>query len=463
MVYLTVYRAMWARLPRSSVIHKEPMLLHLYAGINHQQQEGSSITNNLESDNDFKTILKEHGISCYIQNVSHIHPNILTKLDVKTVPIVLGVFNGEKIGEYTPSSTVSCAINLCKKIADAKLNYENKCQSEHKSTQAEIDAIIAGKSKSEALSELTKFESSNIHRLEFDDVLRKLLAQTRLRLCWGGDTDTCSQPPDLNVLRDHIRFVDEILAEFTVVAAEGIIASQPVVKGSTAYKRSAISRPLKFNDHRDGDHVLKEYNKVDNLNVIQPVFHSNQDSPSHQSKCYELHQKLVDFAKEYVYATDYLHGGYITEALARLVKIHIMQNIGVLLFLEGSEQEAIQEVTSAYEDLVHLLKCDQIDISTFQKHHVGRILELMFTAMPWDDPAVLIARATLETIDGPRLLNRIPERTRPLGGPVSKRRGFGGRYSWQGPDYRPKKYRPREPDQYLNEWRYQADANLPTW
>ncbi|GFE54830.1 oxidoreductase alpha molybdopterin subunit, putative [Babesia ovis] len=421
MLFVSRVRALWVKLPSDRCNSSDPMLLHLFSA----GSKAAGIDATFSNDPGVKRFVKKHKIKCYTHDVSHLPLDVLTRLGIKTVPVVVGVYRGRNLGEFTTASASSCAPELCKKLIDAQ-TLDIKEQSKHAALAEQIDGIIAGKSKAQALAELSKFEASCMQQLEVDDVLRRVLARKRLELYWAnGGQQSTSGRATLDRLRDHLAAIEQLLLLFEKASADDLIF---------AYSNVAVSGLPRGSQM---DHALS----------------------CGGSTATSVVNQLDKFIAENGYALEGSTG--ITRA--RLVKIGILQDLSVGLFLEDNIQEALQEATRGYEELVKMLKNDEIPTSAFENHAIGGIIELMFSALPWDDPSVQIARATLETVDGPRHLNRIPESTRPLGGPAYKRRGFRGRYSWQGPDYRPKKYRPRDPEQYLNEWRYQPDANLPTY
>ncbi|ORM41716.1 uncharacterized protein BXIN_2741 [Babesia sp. Xinjiang] len=438
MIFVSRFRALWARLPLERNIQSELMLLHLYSNETGTPGSDCDVYASFTNNTTVKNMIKEHNISCYTQQVKHLHPDILTNLEISNVPVIVGVFRGKNLGEFTRISAPTSALDLCKRLVDAQAYlHNNREKSEHIEIEKQIQDALTAKSKDGAFEELEKLERKYMQRLEVDDILRRNLARARLTLykpeCENTETS-------VEMLRNQLNEIDQILVAFENANADDLISL--------------------YDKMPPTDTVIQ---KQGSLDVHANSRNSGRGHADENTATGAVVQMMDRFAAENGYTTELMDGSYDTITLIRLVKIRILQNIGVVMFLEGTVEEALEVATRAYDELVQMLKDDLISVKAYELHSLGRIIELMFGALPWNHPAVLAARAAIETVNGPRLLNRIPQSNRPLGGPVSKRRGFGGRYSWQGPDYRPKKYRPRDPEQYLNEWRYQPDSNLPTF
>ncbi|KAK2195601.1 hypothetical protein BdWA1_003278 [Babesia duncani] len=99
----------------------------------------------------------------------------------------------------------------------------------------------------------------------------------------------------------------------------------------------------------------------------------------------------------------------------------------------------------------HCIKC-------YRLGHVPRLTESLMQYVSQKD--ALEFAAELRAIIGPDVHVYMTKRKVP-GGVARKRRGFGGRYIWQGLDYRPGRYKPRNLHQYQNEWTCIQDKNLP--
>ncbi|GIX63174.1 tRNA pseudouridine synthase D, putative [Babesia caballi] len=390
-----------------------------------------------------------------MQDVTHLHPDLLERLDIRTVPVIVSVCRGQKFGEFTRASAPSSAPELCRRLVEAQaLPARESPDPDHARFAAQIEAMLADPSTENTSRALSDFESQHMQRLEVDDQLRRLLARARLRMY---RPDRVPYPESdsqvsLEVMQRHLETLEGLISAFSRAAAEDLIALYAQQKD--------IDSPSPLRKPRN---PMPPYNSQStSKGNSTAATHSSMESADEPAST-TVAQLLDNFLAD----CNYLHLGaadhHSAVSRARLLKVRILQHISVALFFDDKVTEALEEAVRGYEELVQLIKDDAISVEAFENHEVGRVLELMLGALPWTHPAVLKARAALETVDGPRLLNRIPERTRPLGGPVSKRRGVGGRYSWHGPDYRPKKYRPRDPEQYLNEWRYQPDSNLPTY
>ncbi|GBE60647.1 tRNA pseudouridine synthase D, putative [Babesia ovata] len=456
MLYISRLRALWSRLPSLQVPASESVLLHFYSDYSGSTGSRCRLQKLFSGDPAVEKLIVDNNINCYTQDVCHAQPELIDRLEITTVPVVVGIYRGRKVGEVRSDSATSCGSDLCKKLVEAASSASSASQvSDDKELEAQINALVKGKTREQALSALAEFEKSHIQRLEIDSTLRQLLARTRLQLYHPNFDGYSTNAVQLSIeaLRDHLRSIEQLISDLDKASVEELIASFP--SDGHVYAQADWGKKTS----------MAVGNRHIESNVASTIFHKDGHyTNNYRSASGSLADKrLEDFVTEYCYSDIANRGMFQGAILARLIKVEVLKRISIVMFLHGDVDVAMEEAVRAYEELVKLLKSDSIPVQLFQSHEIGSVIECMLSALPWRHPAVLGARAALETMDGPRLLNRMRQSNRPLGGPVSKRRGFGGRYVWQGPDYRPKKYRPRDPEQYLNEWRYEADSNLPTF
>ncbi|AFZ79395.1 hypothetical protein BEWA_022430 [Theileria equi strain WA] len=144
------------------------------------------------------------------------------------------------------------------------------------------------------------------------------------------------------------------------------------------------------------------------------------------------------------------------------IKLNLLESLAIKLFF-NKDPRALQIAVGAYKVHVKLLKLNAQTIQEFQDSRIKEIIEAIFSVYDPQSRHLMEACANLQVIDGRRLLNKIYTSGRPSGGFPTKRRGVGGRYLWQGPDYRPKGFKPKNPERYNNEWTCVQDSNLPTY
>ncbi|KAK1939824.1 hypothetical protein X943_003697 [Babesia divergens] len=457
MLYVSRFKLLWVKLPSHQLLKSESMLLHLYSDLAIKSGTSAKFLAGLVNDPVVQGIVKEHKIRCYTEDVKQLHPEDLHRLGITTAPIVVGIHDGRSVGACTGASDLSDATDLCRRLVAVQNPTSDPSEEAfYSAIDAQTRAIISESTKEDALASLSHLKKGYIQRLEVDDKLRRLFALAQLHLYnpTSQRNTSCRDAAAIHVLEAHLHKINYIIAKISEANVDGIIAwYNSHVSPDTLQLESAKFHMTSHKDNGNANGLNQEYA----FNMHQEAGQYGTSGVTHVSKL------LKEFVEENQYGCVISSERTTDITRAMFLKVWIMQNISVALYFKECVTESLNMAVEAYECLVAMLKKDLISLREFEQHEIGRIIELLFDALPYNHPAVLGARASLETVDGPRLLNRIPEGSRPLGGPVSKRRGFRGRYLWHGPDYRPKKYKPKDPEQYLNEWRYQPDRNLPTF
>ncbi|CDR94180.1 hypothetical protein, conserved [Babesia bigemina] len=432
------------------------MVLHFYSGYSSSMEPTCGLQKVFTSDPTTRKIIIDNNINCYTQDVCYAQPELIDRLEITTVPVIVGVYRGRKVAEVNSDNVTSCGSELCRKLVEASSSTSPDSRiSDEKELEERINALVSDKSCEEAHRALDEFANAHIQRLEVDDILRQLLARARLQLYHSNFNRSAGNGVRLSVdiLRDQLKEIEQLISDLRKTHVEDLIASFPSDGRVNPQPYGGGKTNMAVGSHCSGIKVA----------YIMP-HRDAQDTNNHCNDSGTMAEKRLEgFLAECSFSDIVNKSMFQDVTLAQLIKVELLKRISIVLFLDGNVDVAMEEAVRAYEELVKILKSDSIPVQVFESHEIGSVIECMLSALPWRHPAVLGARAALETMDGPRLLNRMRQSNRPLGGPVSKRRGFGGRYVWHGPDYRPKKYRPRDPEQYLNEWRYQADSNLPTF
>ncbi|KAK1443650.1 hypothetical protein BgAZ_205260 [Babesia gibsoni] len=457
MLHISKFKCLWARLPSNQLLDSGSFLIHLYPTLPSAYKLQSDLSMRFQSDSAVKNIIDENRIGCFSQEAQRIHPSFLQRLEVKTVPVIIALHNGENMGHFTIDSDDASALALCKKLLQAQLPPPNPFDDkELMSISDEIRTIIADHEKAEALNRIAELQQKHIQRLEVDDNLRRLFALETLKL-YAPNYQSVKDPRKKATLSELYGLLDRVEKAIRMFKDE---ASDSIIR---CYSSHGTACPDSLKHLRIPDiytHLHEQPLKEVEPPSQEPVARSKgKDAMTLAS---ELLNECMDIFNYHV-IKEGSKGPQSHYERVMWIKVRLMQDISVALFFEDDVDKSLETAVQAYESLVKLLNEDIVSTEEFQRHEIGSVIEAMFGALSYDHPAVLNARASLEVVSGPRLLNAIKKGSRPLGGPAYKRRGFGGRYSWHGPDYRPKKYKPKDPQQYLNEWRYEQDCNLPTY
>ncbi|XP_952223.1 uncharacterized protein TA13490 [Theileria annulata] len=393
MLLLSKILTNWLKLPDFSCLNSNrPLFLYLYSKSNLLNSDFSEI---FSKDNKIVDSLEKQGIECYSEDISSIPCKLIDKFEVTTVPSILGIRNGSKVGQIVKGSGLESFLALSNRLK----NEENPTESE---LVTNLKDLISHGNPKDIRVNISFIKNNFVRELEVNPNLFRLFSQ-------GSILSHNNNEYSLETLKSDLSTLDSFLNQVEDSKSSYIITGKLITQ-------------------------------------IPPEM-----------------ELLVD--KYYSLLSGFKRLSAITRGLKKvyLLKVKILELISVKYFIEKNMEKSVKFALDSYKLNVDLLQRDMITLDEFHSCETKEVLEsLLFLLDPYDLSS-LETRAELENILGPRLLNEIPVSKRPLGGVTKKRRGFGGRYIWQGIHYRPKRYKPKNLKQYLNEWRCVHDSNPPSF
>ncbi|BAM40218.1 uncharacterized protein TOT_020000479 [Theileria orientalis strain Shintoku] len=405
MLFLSKFRTNWLKLPSLSVLNtNRPIFLYLFSNRGH---ESPLFLNVFSESKNFANSVKNLGIDCYLSDVSNVPCSVIDKLEVTTVPVVLGLLNGKKLGEVLSNGSHDSLLKLCDKLR----SFSNQSESEYSSNMREL--VKDGNLKN--LRANLSFVKTNMAReTESDPALFKSVSEA---------TIICQDDKRVN-LRDLLRDLEKL---------DTILNTLEIRRLSGEYTQE----------------TSKDYLKE--LDGLANKYLPNTSDPNREDGMICTNGDSVKF----------LNIGELRTC--HLMRVRILKLISVKHFLDKNVNESLKYALEAYKANVRNLQRDFVTPHEFSGCGSRDLLGSLFTLFDPNDESLLSARSEVENVMGPRLLGSFPVSTKPKGGVTRKRRGFGGRYIWQGMEYRPKKYKPKNIKRFLNEWRCVQDSNTPSF
>ncbi|UKJ90446.1 hypothetical protein MACJ_001379 [Theileria orientalis] len=405
MLLLSKFRSNWLKLPSLSVLNtNRPIFLYLFSPHGH---ENPSFLNVFSESKDFANSVKNFAIDCYSSDVSSVPCNVIDKLEVTTVPVVLGILNGRKLGEVLNNGNHDSLLKLCDKLK----TFSRPSESEYFRNMREL---IKDGNLNNLRANLSFVKNNMVKEMESDPALFKLVSEASI---------ICQDDKQVN-LRDLLSDLDKI---------NTILNTLETRRLSGEYTGESS----------------KDY--LTNLSGLLNKYLPHSSDPNHEDRMISTGGNDIKFLKM----------GELRSC--HLVRVRILNLISVKHFLDRNINESMQYSLEAYKANVRNLQRDFVTEDEFNSCGSREVLGSLFTLFDPNDESLLRARSEVENVIGPRFPGAFPVSTKPKGGVTKKRRGFGGRYIWQGMEYRPKKYKPKNIKRYLNEWRCVQDSNTPSF
>ncbi|UKK02021.2 hypothetical protein MACK_001375 [Theileria orientalis] len=402
---LSKFRSNWLKLPNWSVLNtNRPIFLYLFS---RQGHESPLFLNVFSESKNFANSVKNLGIYCYSSDVSNVPCNVIDKLEVTTVPVVLGILNGRKLGEVLNNGNHDSLLKLCHKLKA----FSDPSESDYFTNMSEL---IKDGNLNNLRANLNFVKNNMVRETEADPALFKLVSEASI---------ICQDDKQVN-LRDLISDLEKLNTILNTLETRRL-SGEYTGESSKDY--------------------LKDLNGL--LNKYLP--HSSDHN--HENRMIYTSGDDIKF----------INMGELRSC--HLMRVRMLKLISVKYFLDKNMSESLKYALEAYKANVRNLQRDFVTQNEFSSCGSREVLGSLFTLFDPNDESLLRARSEVENVIGPRLLGSFPVSTKPKGGVTKKRRGFGGRYIWQGMEYRPKKYKPKNIKRYLNEWRCVQDSNTPSF
>ncbi|EAN32775.1 hypothetical protein TpMuguga_02g00492 [Theileria parva strain Muguga] len=393
MLLLSKFLSNWRKLPDLSCLNSNrPLFLYLYSKSNLLNSDFSEI---FSTDDKIVDSVKNQGVECYSEDISRIPCKLIDKFEVTTVPSILAILNGSKVGQIVKGSGLESFVALSQRL-------KNETNPTESALVTNLRDLISHGNPKDIRANISFIKNNFVRELEVDPTLFRLFSEGSILSHNNNEYSLETLKKDLSTINIFLKQVEDSKSSY-------IITGKLITQAPTEIQTLAD----KYNSLLSGS---------ERLSIIKDGL----------KKVYRL-------------------------------KVKILELISVKHFIKKNMEESIKCALDSYKTNVDLLQKDMITLHEFHSCETKEVLEsLLFLLDPYDICS-LETRAELENVLGPRLLNEIPVSQRPLGGVTKKRRGFGGRYIWQGIHYRPKRYKPKNLKQYLNEWRCVHDSNPPSF